>query len=97
MQILVYLYSQNISCDPAPHRTTRSTAEKVFRAGLAGRVGQNAIQLWVKKTWREVKRLVLGTDVDPTPQLLAPLTHYPAYNYPLPYSLLKQYARPRIA
>ena len=97
MPFLVYLQGQNISIDPAPHRTTRETAGMVVDAGYGGHVGQHAIQLWTPHSWKEIKRLVTGTDADPCPELEAYLDHYPPYNYPLPYSLLRQYQRPRIA
>lgn len=95
MRFSVYLKSQSLTEQPA-HETSRALAVKAVDAGLALKCGQNAIHLRTIEAWSTVKakfRPVNGKL--PSQSLLPPLEHYLPYNYPLPYSLLKNYqARP---
>jgi len=55
MEFSVFTRTQNPAADPAPHRGTRTIVSLVLQAGLAIRVGQNAIRLTTDSPWREVK------------------------------------------
>jgi hypothetical protein len=55
MDFSVFRKGQNYTQERAPHRGTRTVVRLVVAAGLAVRVGQNAIQLTTEAPWKEVE------------------------------------------
>ncbi len=56
MDFCVFLHEQDHNLESAKHRGTRTVVALVIAAGLARRVGQNAVKLNVSDSWKEVKR-----------------------------------------
>ncbi len=93
----VYLKSQNVLADTAPHTASRLLAKLIIASRLARRVGQNSLQLTTDEPWGSIKLRARGQSRKvPIPLLLAPLDFYLPANYPLPYSLLRHYERARV-
>lgn len=81
MRISVYSQQQDLQNIPLPapeHESTRRLSILVLKAGLARRVGQNAVQLTTSLPWPEIKKLARA-HVDPLLQLYAylPIRDYP--------------------
>ena len=79
MAISVYSQQQDLSEAPA-HEVTRRLSILLLKAGLARRIGQNAIQLTTEMPWAEIKKLARA-HVDPRFLQLAsilPIREYPA-------------------
>lgn len=82
MSISVYSQQQdlNVAIRPAPeHEATRRLSMLILKAGLARRIGQNAIQLTTALSWSEIKRMARA-HVDPLFVQLSP--SLPIRDYP---------------
>jgi hypothetical protein len=81
MSISVYPQTQDVSPAPAPvaeHHITRSLSTLIMKAGLARRIGQDAIRLTTTLPWPEIKKLARA-HVDPMLQFY---TFLPVRDYP---------------
>lgn len=55
MEFSVFLQAQDHTKESAAHSATRTLVALVLAARLANKIGQNAIQLTVPSSWKEVK------------------------------------------
>lgn len=96
MEISVYLLKQNHLSDDPAHFSTQRLARLVLIAELAKPVGQNAIQLMVDLSWKEVKLLarqvVMRAQQDLIPDL--PIREYPLHEMCLNADFQRQMAYP---
>lgn len=60
MEFRVFQKQQDHLADTAPHGATRTLVELILFAGLAQKIGQNAIKLTIEAPWREVKICARG-------------------------------------
>jgi hypothetical protein len=55
MDFQVFLQNQNHQTDEPLHRGTRTVVRLLLEAGLARKVGQNAVKLLTPAEWKDVK------------------------------------------
>lgn len=90
MRSLILLKNQQVG-DTPQHSCSRSQARRGVAAGLLRQRGQNLYQLVRSHDWATAKRLLepmLRTPADPSS-----VTPVLPFNYPLAYSLLREYDR----